>query len=118
MLAASAQSVTLTPPGQQTGAVTSFVGPQKVVGAKTVVTVSLLVTKNSGTVAGNANLQASNASTPGANDWADIGTQQTVTDATATYHFKDAPAGYQWYRIRVTSTTGTYTPTGQMIIRK
>lgn len=116
----NAQLVTLTGPGQQTGAVTSNVGPQKVIGSTrgggaTTVSAVLLVTKSSGVVAGNANLQGSHDNVT----WIDIGTQVTLTDvATQAFGWKDPQAGYQWYRIRVTSTTGTYTPTGTMLIRK
>lgn len=117
MATAEAQLVTLTSPGVMTNGATLYVGPKQVNLYHDMISAFLIVTKGTGTVAGNANLEISHDGTNYAT--APNATQVTLADAaTQSFAWSVYPSSGVYYRIRVTTTgTQTSTPTGTLLIR-
>lgn len=59
-----------------------------------------------GTIAGSFQVQASNVDTPGASDWFNVGSAQTISSA-GTQNTVVADSPYLWVRAAFTSSGGT-----------
>jgi hypothetical protein len=119
VVSSQAQKVTLTetPTTDITVGTTGYASlNQATSGFKSVITFQTVITKVSGTVAGTATLQVSN---DGTNYFAYPGAAvYTITDvATQTTGWVVAPSGFQYYRIALVNTTGTFSHVSTAAIR-
>lgn len=90
-------------------------GGLKVPNASSSVSIQVVNTKISGTVAGNSIFQASNDGTT----WVNLDTLTNANVTTNSKIFVDAPAKYLWYRVTNTGTgTMAYKTSAYGLVRK